>query len=369
MALAEGTAPPIQVGRSLRFFEEGAPPSRLGRAVGMRVAAETATAVASAGDDYAKYLQLQLFEEIQKKMVWFSSAGIFLLTAGAAYLAARVTARRISRPVEELAHAADRIAAGDLSHRAPILGDGEIGELVVAFNRVSSELERSRDELVRVERIAAWREVARRIAHEIRNPLTPVRLAIHRLKNRIPDDAESVECLRSIGEEVDNLHRISEAFSEFAKMPEPRFAATDFAQIVHSVLELHQEATGDVTVEYEGPESLPLVADKDQLRRAVTNLLRNALEALRDRGTITLRLARERNRAVFTVEDDGPGVPEQIRDTLFRPGVSGKPGGSGLGLSMVQRIATDHQGELKWRDQSPGTSFALEVPLDLTESS
>jgi nitrogen fixation/metabolism regulation signal transduction histidine kinase len=284
---------------------------------------------------------------------------------------ARVTARRISRPVTELARAADRVAAGDLSHRAEVRADGEIGDLVTAFNRMTARLERSREELLRMERIAAWRDVAQRIAHEIRNPLTPVRLAVHRLRSRLPGDAEAAESLRSIGEEVENLARISESFSEFAKMPEAKFARTDLAQVARSVRELFREPAPGVEVAYDGPESLPLVADRDQLRRAATNLVKNAAEAMAGAGvsgTIRLRVAREADRAVLEVEDPGPGIPEALRARLFRPGASARPGGSGLGLAMVHRIATDHQGTLRWIDRNPGCRFVLEIPLDLPES-
>lgn len=358
-------APRTLRGRTLRFFH----PS--GRLVGVVLEADLAGAMESVGRDYARYLQLERYEAIQKRLVWLSSAGIFLLTAGAATWVARITARRISRPVHELAHAADRVAAGDLSHRAEVRAEGEIGDLVSAFNRMTGQLERSRDELLRMERIAAWRDVARRIAHEIRNPLTPVKVAVHRLRSRVPEgDEQAQECLRSIGEEVESLARISEAFSEFAAMPEAKFGATDLAQVARGVVELSRGAAPGVSVEYDGPDSLPLVADRDHLRRAATNLVKNAGEAIRGAarsGTVLVRVARDGTRAVLEVCDDGPGVPAEIRDSLFRPGVSRRPGGSGLGLSMVQRIATDHRGTLRWSDQNPGTCFRLEIPLDLRE--
>ncbi|HMB68301.1 MAG TPA: ATP-binding protein [bacterium] len=365
--LLHGDGAPLTLrGRTLRFFH----PS--GRVVGVVLAPDLADAMESVGRDFARYLQLEQYEAIQKRLVWLSSAGIFLLTAGAATWVARITARRISRPVHELADAADRVAAGELSHRADIRAEGEIGDLVSAFNRMTGQLERSRDELLRMERIAAWRDVARRVAHEIRNPLTPVRVAVHRLKSRIPaGDEQAAECLRSIAEEVESLSRISEAFSEFAKMPEATFAQADLSAIARSVVELFRDSTPGVTVEFEGPESLPLVADRDHLRRAATNLIKNAGEALRaaDRsGTVRVRVAQEGTRAVLEVCDDGPGVPAEIRDSLFRPGVSRRPGGSGLGLAMVQRIATDHRGALRWSDRSPGTCFQLEIPLDLREN-
>jgi nitrogen fixation/metabolism regulation signal transduction histidine kinase len=358
-------APRTLRGRTLRFFHPE------GRLVGVVLEPDLAGAMASVGRDYARYLQLERYEAIQKRLVWLSSAGIFLLTAGAATWVARITARRISRPVHELAEAADRVAAGHLSHRADVRAEGEIGDLVSAFNRMTGQLERSRDELVRMERIAAWRDVARRVAHEIRNPLTPVKVAVHRLRGRVaPDDDQALECLRSIGEEVDSLARISEAFSEFAAMPEAKFAPADLAQVARSVVELFQGAAPGIRVEYEGPDRLPLVADRDHLRRAATNLVKNASEALAGGerpGTVRVRVAREGTSALLEVCDDGPGVPAEIRDSLFRPGVSRRPGGSGLGLAMVQRIATDHRGALRWSDRNPGTCFRLELPLDLKE--
>jgi nitrogen fixation/metabolism regulation signal transduction histidine kinase len=363
-------APQSLRGRTLRFFREGKGDAG-GRAVGVVLDEELAAAMASIRRDFGRYQQLGPLEAIQKKLVWFSSAAIFLLAAAAATWVARITARRISRPVTDLAHAADRVAAGDLAHRADVHADGEIGGLVVAFNRMTAQLERSREELIRMEHIAAWRDVARRIAHEIRNPLTPVRLAVHRLRARLPEDAQAAESLRSIGEEVENLARISEAFSEFAKMPEPRFAPADLARVAKSVVDLFRDSAEGVRIEYDGPAELPLVADRDHLRRAVTNLVKNAAEAMAGAGctgAVRVRVTRDGTRAVLEVCDDGPGIPQAIRDRLFRPGVSARPGGSGLGLAMVQRIATDHRGTLRWSDRDgPGTRFILELPLDLPE--
>ena len=306
----------------------------------------------------------------------------FLLTAGAAFWVARVTARRIARPVRDLAVAADAIAAGDLSRRAPPGGEGEIGDLVVAFNRMGEQLEASRDELLRVERIAAWRDVARRVAHEIKNPLTPIRLAIHRLQGRVSDDDGSArECLRSIAEEVESLGRIASSFSEFAKMPAPEPAPTDVAAIARGVVELFRESAGPSEITFDGPDTLPIVADRDQLRRAVTNLVKNALEAVGPEaaserggagpgaaGSVRVTLRRDAGRAILEVADDGPGIPDSIRATLFRPGVSGKPGGSGLGLALVHRIATDHGGAVEYGEEDRGARFVLEIPLDPAES-
>ena len=360
-------APAEQVGRAFRIFRkgDGAP----GRAVGLWIEEDLAAAMRSATGDFGRYQQLRLSVEIQKRLVWFGSAAIFLLAATAAFVAAKLTARRISRPVTELARVTERIAGGDLGRRADVEAEGEIAELVASFNRMTEQLESSRDELLRMERIAAWRDVARRIAHEIRNPLTPIRLAVHRLQKRLPDDAAAQEALVSIGEEVEGLSRLAESFSDFAKLPESELGPADLAAVAKGVVELFRETAPGVSVEYEGPESLPLVADRDQLRRATTNLVKNATEALTEGGRIRVRVGSERGRGILEVSDDGPGIPAEIRDAITRPGVTAKAGGSGLGLAMVQRIAADHRGRLRWADRAPGTSFFLEIPLNLSEDS
>jgi nitrogen fixation/metabolism regulation signal transduction histidine kinase len=365
--LASEGMPSALSGRTLRFFRAGAGARDFGRAVGATIESDLALALESAGGDYGRYLQLQLFEEVQKRLVWISMGGVLFLTTIAAYLAARVTAKRISRPVQDLARAADRLATGDLSHRASVTADGEIGELVTAFNRMSAQLEHSQDELLRVERLAAWRDVARRIAHEIRNPLTPIKVAIHRLQRRLPEDDDVQECLRSIDEEVESLTRISVTFSEFAKMPEARFAPTDLAEIARSVVELFHDSTPGVAVEYRGDERVPLVADRDQLRRAATNLVKNACEALGAHGCVVVSATREGGHAVLRVTDDGRGIAPEVRDSLFRPGISTKTEGSGLGLAVVQRIASDHRGTLRCSNLPIGAEFALEIPNDLEE--
>ena len=360
--LGRGEMPPLVRDETLRFFRSL--PSGEGHlALGLRVSREVAHALTAGDETLARYLQLEYFIEIQKRIVWISWAAIFLFTAGGAALVARFTARRIGRPVAELAHSADRLAAGDLAHRATVRADDEIGHLVTSFNRMAAEIERSRADLLRAERIAAWRDVAQRIAHEIRNPLTPVKLAVHRLRTRVHKDAEAQESLRSIAEEVESLQRIAETFSEFAKLPEPRFEPVDLARIARSVVDLFRPTAPQIAFELDGDSEAPLLADPDQMRRAATNLVKNAIEAIGDhRGVVRVRVLTAGGLAKLEVMDDGPGVPEQVRASLFRPGFTTKSGGSGLGLALVHRIARDHDGELRLGENAAGGHFVLEIP-------
>ncbi len=369
-----GRPPPVQSGRALRFFAPGpasspGPEGGPARAVGWVLSEETARTLLAVRTDFGRVQKLAVTWETWRLGLLVALPAWLFATAVVAFFLARRTARRVARPVADLAKTADAIAGGDLSQRAVIAGEGEVLDLVLAFNRMGAQLEASREELIRVERVAAWRDVARRIAHEIKNPLTPIRLAIHRLEGRVAaDDESSRECLRSMAEEVESLGRIASSFSEFAKMPPAQPAPTDFAAIARSVVDLFREAAPTVETTFEGPDTLPVVADRDQLRRAVTNLVKNAQEAVAGAGgSVRVSLRRAGSSAILEVQDDGPGVPEEIRDSLFRPGVSARPGGSGLGLAMVHRIATDHRGGLQWEQSEPGTKFVLEIPLDPSE--
>ncbi|MCA9750781.1 MAG: sensor histidine kinase, partial [Gemmatimonadetes bacterium] len=224
----------------------------------------------------------------------------------------------------------------------------------------------SQARLVRAERVAAWRDAARRVAHEIKNPLTPIKLAVYRLRQRVGDDPATLGSLDSIGEEIENLARLADSFSEFAKLPAPSFDDVDLARLANQVVDLHGGAREGVQVRYVGPEALSVRGDRDLLRRALTNLVKNATQILADGGRVEVGLATDERGVRLTVDDDGPGVPEQIRESLGRPGVSARPGGSGLGLAMVQSIAEDHGGSLAWEDRHPGTRFTISLPPPTT---
>jgi nitrogen fixation/metabolism regulation signal transduction histidine kinase len=367
-ALEQGDSPALLRDDALRFFRS-LPEDQGFVVLGLRVSDDVSRALFAQDDALARYLQLGVFVEIQKRWVWLWWAGVFLTTALGAFIIARITAHRIARPVGELAESADRLAAGDLAHRATTTADGEIGDLVASFNRMAGEIERSRADLMRAERIAAWRDVARRIAHEIRNPLTPVKLAVHRLRGRFQNDEVAQESLRAIGEEVENLARIAETFSEFAKLPEPRFGRVDLVHVAKSVVELFKETAPGVAIEVEGDPEVVARADADQMRRAITNLVKNAIDAVGGAGgRVVVRVTHGNgrgarrgapDRARIEVIDDGPGVPEEMREVIFRPGFTTKTGGTGLGLALVHRIARDHEGELRLGSDATKSTPAL----------
>src|SRR5215510_791258 len=220
--------------------------------------------------------------------------------------------------------------------------------------------------LIRAQKVAAWREVARRLAHEIKNPLTPIQLSAERMRRQLasaPEPMHSLveECTGTIVAEVESLKGLVDEFAQFARMPSPRTVPTDLARLIAETLALYDGLVSDVTIKRRFANDIPLVRlDVEQLRRVVINLVDNAIEAMDRKGEIVIETQLDRaNRLVrVIVADDGPGIPAVERDKLFLPYYSTKRRGSGLGLAIVRRIIAEHGGNIEVGDSSPrGTRF------------
>jgi signal transduction histidine kinase len=294
------------------------------------------------------------------------------LAAGtvAAALAGRALASRVTRPLEALRDGAQRVAAGELGARVEVRASGEVADLVRAFNDMTSELARSRDRLAQAERIAAWREVARRLAHEIKNPLTPIAMSVETLRDALdrqrPDFREIFEeATRAVSDEVRRLKRIVDEFSRFARLPAPERAPVPADELVAGVLALFPEPPPGVTVAREVEPGLPpVLADRDQVLQVLLNLLRNAIDALPGGGAIRIRAARAEGGVAFTVSDSGPGIPPEHLARVFEPYFTTKEGGTGLGLAIAQRIAEEHGGRLEAASPpGEGAAFTLTLPV------
>jgi len=224
--------------------------------------------------------------------------------------------------------------------------------------------------LIRAQKVAAWREVARRLAHEIKNPLTPIQLCAERLKRHFSGAAPAAkalvdECTETIVGEVESLKGLVDEFSQFARMPAPRTVPTDLAQLVAETLGLYNGILTDVTIDRRFEPAPVVRIDPEQIRRVVINLVDNAIEALERRGAIVLELQHEPTDHLvrLTVADDGPGIPTAEREKLFLPYYSTKRRGSGLGLAIVRRIVAEHGGTIAVSDNVPcGTRFTIELP-------
>jgi two-component system, NtrC family, nitrogen regulation sensor histidine kinase NtrY len=227
--------------------------------------------------------------------------------------------------------------------------------------------------LIRAQKVAAWREVARRLAHEIKNPLTPIQLCAQRLQRQFsgaPDPVRSLvdECTTTIVGEVDALKALVDEFSQFARMPAPRRAPTDLHELLRGTLALYDGLFKDVRLETLFAVSVPPVRlDPDQIRRVVINLVDNAVEALGQKGQIVVETQHDTASTTvrLIVADDGPGIPVGERDKLFMPYYSTKKRGSGLGLAIVRRIVAEHGGTIEVTDNEPaGTRFTIELPVE-----
>ncbi|MBC7975807.1 MAG: HAMP domain-containing protein, partial [Myxococcales bacterium] len=265
-------------------------------------------------------------------------------------------------------------ARGDLDHRVPVRSEDEVGAVAAAFNFMMEDLRSSKERLVIAERIAAWQEIARRLAHEIKNPLTPIQMAMDTLRKswrkQHPSFGEILEeSTSTVMEEADRLKHIVSEFSGFARMPKPEFQRLDLNELVRSALALYQGGAAPIEISLFG--SLPQIdADKNQLNQVVLNLVENARDAIGQRPdghiTVSTKLGEAGDRAMLIVEDNGPGIPGDLKDKVFAPYFTTKhaKGGTGLGLAIVHRIISDHGGRIVVADTpGGGARFAIELPL------
>jgi nitrogen fixation/metabolism regulation signal transduction histidine kinase len=320
---------------------------------GYQLDPEVAAEIQALERNLTMYRRLGVYSWISERSLWIF-AGIWavvlaLVSFGLAY----VVSRDAARPVAALSAAMERVSGGDLAHRVAPSGTREVRSLGRSFNRMVEEVQASRRALLRAERLAAWREVARAVAHEIRNPLTPIQFALQRLREEArrdgPPRAEVVEQnAEAILREVRSLQEFATAFSAVAQLPEPKLRGCDVAGLLQNAARLYQGST-PVQFRVEADRPVPLAwADEGQIQRVLVNLIKNALEAEPAQGSITLRARREPaadgDAVRIEVEDTGPGMDAATIERATAPGFTTKSTGSGLGLTLVQRIVEQHGG-------------------------
>jgi len=297
-----------------------------------------------------------------------------LVSTGLALLLGVLLARSLGRPIAELAAEARKVARGE-ARPLRARGTGEIAELAESFDRMLVDLEATRRRLAATTRVAAWREVARRVAHEVKNPLAPIRAAVETLRRlRARDDPEFYayfdEATRTVLDEVHRISNIVTEFTRFARLPPPHPQPIDLAELAGQVVRLHETATpARLRVEV-GRAPPPVRADRDQIVQVLTNLVQNALDAVKSRGDageVRVAVAAEGPAHVaVTVSDNGPGVAPEIAARLFEPYATTKQHGTGLGLAIAQRIAIEHDGELSYVPPAAGggAAFRLVLPVE-----
>jgi two-component system, NtrC family, nitrogen regulation sensor histidine kinase NtrY len=294
-----------------------------------------------------------------------------LFLAGAALLAHRM-ARRISDPLRALTAATERIARGDLEARVSVRSRDELRQLVESFNRMAVDLDHQRRDLERSNRLAAWAEMARQVAHEVKNPLTPIQLSAQHLR-RVFDDpsvdfrAALETCTTTILDQVRKLRQIATEFSSFARPPGADRSLASLPDVVRETLAPYAAGLpAGVSLDLHVNGGVPPVrVDRRLLGRAVVNLIENALQAIGDSGRIRVTVRGRGGRAEVEVADSGPGIEPAVRERMFEPFFSTKSSGSGLGLALVKKILEDHGGGVELSSEpGQGTTIVLWLSAD-----
>jgi two-component system, NtrC family, nitrogen regulation sensor histidine kinase NtrY len=325
---------------------------------------------------------IELKRQIISTAMLVGGVGILIAVLASLWFAARVT-----RPVVSLADAARRVAAGDLSAKVDVETRDELGELAASFNRMTTDLVQQKDRTLQAERVAAWRELARRLAHELKNPLFPLQVTVENLKRakeKSPALFEEVfhESTATLLEEIENLKTIISRFSEFSRMPQPERRAIQLNEIVQSVLRtMHaQLQEKKIAVRTALDPALPMIsADPDLLHRALQNLVLNAIDAMPAGGELTMRTSARGNSSnggasaprpgfggslLIEVSDTGSGLTSAECERLFTPYYTTKAHGTGLGLAIVQSVVSDHGGKISVESaKEKGATFRIELPL------
>ncbi len=321
------------------------------------------------GSSRRQYVELQ--QQIRSATLFAGGAGLLLAILLSGWAAARVT-----RPVEQLALAAREVASGNWDTRVDVHSSGEIAELADTFNHMTHELLEQRENLVRVERIAAWKELARRLAHELKNPLFPLQLTVENLvraRQQTPEQFDEIfhESSTTLLAEIANLKAIISRFSEFSRMPQPQFHPLQINDLVRDVVKLVQaqlQGPGRSTIEctMQLEETGEMAGDPELLHRVLSNLVLNAMDAMPQGGRLTLLTHARENDVTIEVQDTGTGLTPEECARLFTPYYTSKGHGTGLGLAIVQSIVSDHGGSVSVRSApAHGTTFTVVLPRNL----
>ncbi|MBI3183374.1 MAG: HAMP domain-containing protein [Myxococcales bacterium] len=301
--------------------------------------------------------------EVLRAFFLFFTIGLTL-----AVLSGLLISRRITRPVEALTQAASKVSAGSWDAKVEVRASGEVGALVEAFNRMTADLRRTTQKLVASERVAAWQEVARRLAHELKNPLTPIKMSLETLMAASAEGSPKFSGLfkESAGamlEEVERLRRIVDEFSRFARLPKPQLSRADLSELAAQVLSLYAAPRDGVALSSKLEPNVLVEADRDQLTQVLLNLVKNAEEAMPSGGRVEVRVRRAGAEAVLEVEDQGQGVRPEDRSRIFEPYFTTKQGGTGLGLAIAARICQEHGGRLEVGGEvGRGAIFSVVLP-------
>jgi two-component system nitrogen regulation sensor histidine kinase NtrY len=342
------------------------------QAIPLKDEADKVAAVLLVGNSRRPLLDLQR----HIKMTAFGVAGIGILLAVGVSL---WLAARFSRPIEQLAAASHEVADGRWDVQVEPGPGSEMQQLAESFNTMTRTLTDQRDRLVQSERVAAWRELARRLAHELKNPLFPLQITVENLiraRELAPQEFDEIfkESTSTLLAEIANLKAIIGRFSDFSKMPKPQLAYVSLNDLARKVATLHSAQLNDskkpVTLDLQLDDSLTEIPlDADLFHRVLSNLVLNAIDAMPEGGVLMIRTRAEGERAKLEISDTGVGLTPEERDRLFTPYYTTKQHGTGLGLAVVQSVVSDHRGTISVTSETGrGTTFIIDLPRSMDEA-
>jgi signal transduction histidine kinase len=297
---------------------------------------------------------------------------VYLVVFGLFVIGSTFISKRLTRPLVYIQRGLNKISDGNLDTTIPVTSDDEIGNLAKAYNNMVYRLKKLQKELAAAEREAAWKEMAQQVAHEIKNPLTPMKLNVQHLERQLKNDNQDPEELKkrvqkitnNLIEQIQSLNNIASDFSKFSQPLEEEFTEVDLTSILSSVAELY-EHDKKVNVCFEPPNgAIYTKGIADELKRVIINLVKNAYEAMPDGGgKIVLRLYQQQQHIFVEVEDNGRGIPEEDRPNIFVPNFSTKSSGTGLGLAICKKIIETHEGSISFASvEGEGTTFVIKLP-------
>lgn len=298
--------------------------------------------------------------------------GLYVIIFGLFILGAALISTQLTSPLEALRDGLKKITGGDLETTLPVRSKDEIGSLTNAYNVMVYRLKDLQDELARAEREAAWKEMAQQVAHEIKNPLTPMKLNLQHLERQLKaskeDFAEMKPKIEKIAanmiEQIESLNQIASDFSKFAKPTEQEFKEVEVNELVRAIADLYEPEQRLTVKTNLYKRKLWISGVKDELRRVLINLVKNAHEAMPKGGTVTLVTSLQKEMVSISIKDNGEGIPKESRDHIFVPNFSTKSSGTGLGLAITKKIIQEHNGEISFTSVSgEGTTFIIHLPL------
>lgn len=297
---------------------------------------------------------------------------IYLMVFGLFILVSTAIAKELTRPLSKIQKGLNKISSGDLDTQISVQSNDEFGSLASTYNTMVTRLKNLQKELARAEREAAWKEMAQQVAHEIKNPLTPMKLNVQHLERQLQKDTGNSEELKkkvqkitkNLIEQIQSLNNIASDFSTFSKPLQEDFQKINLVELLSSVARLyHNDKAITISVESE-PDSLDVQGARNELKRVLINLVKNAYEAMPAQdGTITLKLYQRQQDIFIEVEDNGEGIPGDLRSDIFVPSFSTKSSGTGLGLAISKKIVEAHGGSISFSSiVGKGTTFIIKIP-------